>query len=199
MKSIDQLRDLGNAGFIVGPNESEIDFVKRVDTLKNLAQNPHSFLKEGEYQPLICDFQELGANPEWIPQTYSNRRLLPWQGAASWIFTTKQGIHYPMVQLRTGFKKGRFLFYDRDEVLRHEALHAIRLTFNEPRYEEILAYFHSKKRWRRWLGPIFRKPWDALFFTALIFLSLSLQITSLFFSKLSPPSLYKKCNALTFC
>ena len=86
-----------------------------------------------------------------------------------------------MIQLRHGFKKGRYLFCDRDEVLRHEAVHAIRLTFNEPRFEEILAYFHSKKKWRRFLGPLFRTPKEALIFVSLIFLSLVLQTASLFF------------------
>jgi len=176
MITAEKLKELGEAGFIPGPDETNSNFVKRVDILKN-----SNLLKEGEYQPLVCDFQGLGAKPEWIPQTYSNRRLLPWQGAASWIFTTPEGIKFPMIQLRHGFKKGHFLFCDRDEVLRHEAVHAIRLAFNEPRFEEILAYYHSKKKWRRLLGPLFRKPSEALLFVSLIFLSLALQVSSLFF------------------
>ena len=110
MITIDRLKELGEEGLIPGPQESEGDFVKRVDTLKKI----FSSLKEGEYEPLTCDFQGLGAEPRWIPQSYSNRRLLPWQGAAAWIFNTDDGIQFPLVQLRTGFKRGHFLFYSRE-------------------------------------------------------------------------------------
>jgi len=124
-----------------------------------------------------------GVFPKWIPMTYSNRGLLPWQGAALWVFGEK----IPLIQLRKGFKKGRFLFYSRDEVLNHEILHALRVAFNEPRFEEILAYEHSASRWRQFLGPLFRKPSHALFFISLILISLVVQTTSLFF--LSSPFL----------
>lgn len=179
--TVDEHKALGEAGFIPGPDESKSDFVKRLDTLKSLNMNTCLLPKKEEYEPLTCDFHGLGAEPKWIPLVYSNRRLLPWQGAVSWIITTPEGIPFPLVQLRKGFKKGHFLFNDRDEVLRHEAVHAMRLVFNEPRFEEILAYFHSKKKWRRLLGPLFRKPSQAFFFISLIFISLAMQATALFF------------------
>lgn len=181
MISLTELKNLGEEGFIPGPAESEEEFVKRVDILKSLSKNPEKFMEGGEVEPLACNFQSLGAAPKWIPKQYSNRRLLPWQGAVAWTFKTPEGVPFPMIQLRKGFKKGSFLLYDREEVLAHETLHALRLTFEEPRFEEILAYSHAKRRWRRLLGPLFRTPGQALVFISLILLSLGLQFLSLFY------------------
>lgn len=77
----------------------------------------------------------------------------------------------------------------------HESLHAVRIGFNEPRFEEVLAYYYSKSRWRRFFGPLFRKPSHALFFISLIFISLIVQTTSLFFLT-SPLLPYLKIFAL---
>lgn len=178
MISNSENRALGEAGFIPGPSELEKDFIKRIHLLKK--QTP-TLLEERGYELLICNFHDLGAKPNWIPLIYSNRRLLPWQGAASWVITTPEGMVFPLVQLRKGFRKGRFLFNDRDEVLRHEALHAMRVTFNEPRFEEILAYFHAKKKWKQFLGPLFRKPSQVCIFLSLVFLALGVQATALIF------------------
>ena len=181
MIDIKELKALGEAGFIPGPGESEGDFLSRVATLRALSGKPHPFLKEGECDSLVADYPHLGATPDWIPQVYSNRRLLPWQGAIFWVFTTPEGVRFPLVQLRKGFKKGRFLGYDREEVIAHEVSHALRLAFNEPRFEEMLAYFHAKKKWRRFLGPLFARPRHALFFVALIFVCMGMQMALPFF------------------
>jgi len=181
MLTKEELKSLGEEGIIPGPNESEADFVKRVDILRGqkALEIDGKILEEWDPQCRAL----YGVFPKWIPMTYSNRGLLPWQGAALWVFGEK----IPLIQLRKGFKKGRFLFYSRDEVLNHETLHALRVAFNEPRFEEILAYEHSTSRWRRFLGPLFRKPSHALFFISLMLISLVVQMTSLFF--LSSPFL----------
>jgi hypothetical protein len=176
------LKTLGDQGFIAGPDESEEQFVKRLDILKKVKKDPSKFLKGKVFSKWNPDFHnELGAIPKWLPLTYSNHGLLSWQGAALWIFETPDQNKIPMIQLREGFKKGKFLFYSQSEVLLHETLHAIRVAFNEPRFEEVLAYHQSKSKWRRFLGPLFRKPRHAFFFIALIFISLIVQTTSLFF------------------
>ncbi|MCB1107150.1 MAG: hypothetical protein KDK76_03540 [Chlamydiia bacterium] len=164
----DQWKALGEQGLIPGPDETEESFVNRLDITQR-----HQSLEK--WDP---NCQELyGANPTWVSLSYSNKGLLPWQGAALWVFGNK----IPMIQLRKGFRKGRFLFYSRDEVLKHETLHALRVAFDEPRFEEILAYAHASSKWRRLIGPLFRKPSHAIFFIALILSSLILQTTSMLF------------------
>lgn len=176
------LKKLGEQGFVPGPHETEEQFVKRVDILKKVSESPSKFLEGKIFEEWNPDFhKELGAVPKWLPLTYSNQGLPFWQGAALWIFETPNHKKIPIIQLRERFKKGKFLFYSQREVLLHETLHAVRAAFDEPRFEEVLAYYHSRSRRRRFLGPLFRKPSHAFFFIALIFISLTVQTTSLFF------------------
>lgn len=180
--SNEELKKLGKEGIVPGPHESEKQFVKRIDTLKRVNENPSKFLAGKTFEKWDSNFhQELGAAPKWLPLTYSNQGLLLWQGAALWILETQDQKKIPIIQLRKGFRKGKFLFYSQKEVLLHETVHAVRAAFDEPRFEEVLAYYHSRSRWRRFLGPLFRKPSHALFFISLIFISLTVQTTSLFF------------------
>ena len=181
MLTKEELKSLGEEGIIPGPNESEAAFVKRIDILRSQKTQEIDGKILEVWDPQC--WESYGVSPRWIPLTYSNKGLLPWQGAALWMFGEK----VPLIQLRKGFKKGKFLFYSRNEVLNHEILHALRVAFDEPRFEEILAYEHSASRWRRFLGPLFRKPSHAFFFISLILISLVVQTTSLLF--LSSPFL----------
>jgi hypothetical protein len=96
--------------------------------------------------------------PLYICAFYSNRSLTPWQGAASWI----EGRALISIQLRKALQKGSYLgLYSREEILAHEAVHAARSGFNESRFEEFFAYMTSQKKWRRVLGPILHRPWEA--------------------------------------
>lgn len=180
MLSKEVLQKLGKEGFIVGPEESEEAFVKRVDMCRRLAKEPEKWVKEGQIQPWDKEREFLGAKPYWIPWIYSNHKLLPWQGAAMWLFEEEGKAKFPMIQLRKGFQKGKYLFYSKEEVLFHEVLHAIRIGYEEPRFEELLAYFHSQSKIRKFLGPLFRTPAQAMTFLFLVLISLALQILSLF-------------------
>ncbi len=196
MISKEELKKLGEGGMIPGPDESEEEFVKRLDILQKVKESPSMFLKGKTFEKWNPDYQQtLGASPKWLPLTYSNQGLPPWQGAVMWVLEAPNKEKIPMIQLRNGFKKGRFLFYSREEVLMHETLHAMRIGFDQPRFEEVLAYYHSKSRWRRFFGPLFRKPSHAFFFISLILISIGIQMTSFFF--LSSPMLpYLKMFAL---
>jgi len=177
-------RALASEGFIPGPDEQEDDFIRRVNLLKGLNGHEQCFSMRrlgGRVEYLTCPLHAWGITLSWIPLVYSNRKLLPWQGAVSWVTETHEGIPFSFVQLRKGFKRGRMGFNTQEEVLCHEAVHMMRATFNEPRFEEILAYFPSKKRWRSFLGPLFRKPSQAIFFFSLSCISIAAQASSIFF------------------
>jgi hypothetical protein len=153
-----ELFALDKEGFLPGPGESEKDFLSRVEGIrKKFAEGgwipaPHwSWVNESLYEIF-------NVKPLYICAFYSNRSLAPWQAAASWI----EGREVKAIQLREGLRKGRYLgLYRREEILAHEAVHAIRSGFNEDRYEEFFAYMTSEKRWRRVLGPILQRPWEA--------------------------------------
>ncbi|MCB1084657.1 MAG: hypothetical protein KDK60_00990 [Chlamydiia bacterium] len=171
------LKEMAQKGIFAGPAEDERSFVKRIDMTKNLPSHPD--LKQFAFEPwkenLIAP---LGVALNWVPLTYSNKKLLPWQGGALWVFGEEK---LPMVQLRKKLKSGRLLFYSEKEILLHEATHALRARFDEPRFEEILAYFHSSSRFRRFFGPIFRRSREVYIFLSLIFASLLVMSSSAFF------------------
>lgn len=144
-------------GLIPGPDEDEKTFLERVSRLT--AQSPNQEESHAITRHLF------GFSVDWVPVFYSNQKLPFWEGAAIWIGET------PSIQLRENFKKGSYLGYRREEVLAHEAVHAARVAFEEPRFEEILAYQTSKSRLRRWAGPLFRKPWESALFMVLLVLA----------------------------
>jgi len=159
----EELLRLNSQGFIPGPDETEEEFVRRVEVVKN------EFEKGGQIPRAHWDWvrihlkEAFDFEPHCLPVSYSNRSLAPWQGAAAWI----EGGRIVSVQLREGLRKGSYWGYRRSEILAHEAVHAARSAFDAPQFEEFFSYFVSEKWWRRAFGPIVRRPWEVwVFFLA---------------------------------
>ncbi len=175
----EELRALNQRGLIPGPGEKEEAYLERVRALQQLsppaAQMP---LPDEDWKEARARTRELfDFSVDWVPAFYSNADLPFWQGAAVWISG-----YLPVIQLKKGFRTGSYLrWYAREEVLAHEAAHAARSAFHEPRFEEILAYATSKSSWRRWLGPLFRHSWESYLCVFLLLLSLSIQTALLFY------------------
>lgn len=113
----------------------------------------------------------------------SNHKLPFWTGAYTWIIETKQGIKVPIIQLP--LKKRRWTLTSEEEILDHEKIHVQRAAFNEPIFEEIIAYQTSPSKWRRFLGPLFKKQSEAtLFMASLILMPLIPYVPALFFALL---------------
>jgi len=142
--------NLFDLGFIPGPNESQEAFEQRV--------------KESTPQATISVF---GLNPNWIPLIYSNQSLAPWEGGCAWILDGKVAL-----QLRKALEKRETYLgiVSKRELLEHEAVHAMRVAFEEPRFEEVLAYQTAKSRYRRFFGPFFRSPRESLLFLSCMLL-----------------------------
>lgn len=151
-----ELLALNAKGFIPGPNETESDFLARIRATceSREVSIPRAHWEWSKHHlKTLFDFE-----PDSLFAYYSNANLTPWQGAACWI--CEKGI--PRLQLREGFRKGTYLgLYSREETLTHESIHAARAAFDEPENEEFFAYASSEKKWRRVLGPILKKPWEA--------------------------------------
>lgn len=152
----EELYEWNRNGVIPGPGESEEAFAER-------ARETRARFERGEWIPKphwdwvrhhlreLFDFE-----PAYVPVFYSNKGLAVWEGAAAWI----EG-RFCEVQLREGLRKGSYLgLYRREEILGHEAVHAARCAFEE-KSEEFFAYMTSDKKWRKVLGPIFERPWEA--------------------------------------
>lgn len=153
------LVSLNQHGFFPSPNESKelyLDRVKRVKARFEKISDSLIPISHWDWVNLhlkeVFDFQ-----PECLPVFYSNRSLMPWQGAAIWIEESGETV----VQLRKALQTGSFLkLYDREEILAHEAVHAARAGFMEDQWEEFFAFMTSPALWRRVLGPIIRRPWE---------------------------------------
>src|SRR5262245_52150906 len=95
--------------------------------------------------------------PDWIPLFFSNYRLPFWQGGCTWILQrTECDPPFALLQLNKAYKDHDVYlkFYRRDELVTHECAHVGRMAFDEPAFEEIIAYRTSPSPFRRWLGPI---------------------------------------------
>lgn len=167
-------------GLIPGPEENENDFLERANdclTLKDHLEEqlghdvPFAKERPAEHRDLREAFQKTrqcyGIVPEWIPVFYSNAKLSPWHGGCAWIFqVTENSPKAALLQLRRAFRSSkRYLgMYHRDELIAHELSHVGRMAFEEPKFEEFLAYRSSESRFRRWFGPIVQSAWESMSF-----------------------------------
>lgn len=164
----------GKRGWIPGPEESEEAFILRIDKIKKFYAYPPAecelFLTDGDWSaPLECTEVLFGVRPDWIVAHYCNERLPFFQGAATWI-TEKEGVRIPLIQLKKRFSTSQACL--RSEILAHEAIHAVRLQFDELFFEELLAYRTSHNPFRRFFGPLFHRNWEAFLFILLFLLPL---------------------------
>lgn len=153
-------------GLIPGPNETEEEFKTRVEETKRRFEK-ENLIPRGHLEWVQLHLRELfDFQPSFLPISYSNKGLAPWQGAACWV----EGRKVVSIQLREALKKGSYLgIYRREEILAHEAVHAARSAFEERKNEEFFAYMTSEAKWRRVLGPILQRPaecWPFIFLLA---------------------------------
>jgi hypothetical protein len=145
-------------GFIPGPHESEETFLKRVESRPPLLSP--------EWHAVAPQLlSQCGFSIDWVPIVYSSKRLFPWEGAVFWTQESGQ----PLIQLRPTLQTKQLWGNSRAEILVHEAIHAARESFDQPQFEEFLAYAASTVSWKRWLGPLFTRPWEFPLFALSIF------------------------------
>lgn len=146
----EELLDYNKRGLFPSPEESEAAFLERVSRVKK------------EYEAVDIPYYDIA--PDWIPIIYKNKDLAFWEAAATWI--APEGV---TIQIKKNLLSS---LYSEEEILRHELIHAVRATFNEPKFEEFLAYRTSLKKWRQIFGPIFQSHWEAYPFLLLLFVPL---------------------------
>ena len=178
--SDDDLLRYNRMGLIPGPLEEEPEFLKRVDHCLHLKEQMETQLGEDismeieneVSQELIQDAapvmrQLFDIVPHWIPIIFTNHRLAPWHGGCAWIFQfTDESPVAAFFQLRRIFATATdyLWIYNREELITHESAHVGRMVFEEPKYEEVLAYRSSRSKFRRWFGPIVQSSWEAIVF-----------------------------------
>lgn len=179
-ETLQQWHECNAQGLIPGPDETEAAYDKRVafcqDLKQQLIQKVGADLpfevKDAADQHLLEEVfphtQELyGIRPQWVPLFFSNYQLSPWHGGCAWIFQlNEQTPTAAFLQLRAHFRSSPTYLgiYRRQELIAHELAHVGRMLYQEPQFEEILAYQSSASRWRRWLGPIVQSSKESLMF-----------------------------------
>lgn len=176
----ENLHHFHQLGLIPGPSEDEKTFEERAQFCLHLKMMideallpkdrigaPDAILREG-----IADVEkEFGIAPNWVPLFFSNQGLMPWHGGSALIFQLQEnGPLGVIMQLRKAFyTKTRYLgMYNRSELIAHELVHAARMAFDEPKYEELLAYKTSSGGLSKWLGPIIQSAFESRLFIYLL-------------------------------
>ncbi len=185
---------LNQRGFIPGPKETQEDFFKRIELCEKFSKNPDLFSKEFFFSSQnILTWHEwdwprsrvtelFDVTPDWIVAFYSKKDLSFYQGAATWIMERKDKNKFAAVQFQPSLKKGKyFWFYDRDEMLSHEAVHVVRMAFNDAKTEEIFAYLTSSSSFRKIFGPIFQSSTETHLLFFFLLAGLGAQLLCTFF------------------
>lgn len=198
-----ELLRLNQIGLIPGPGEAEEEFRKRVDYCLNLkqelARQAEKIFPESQLEPVeqlknafSITKKLFDIEPSWIPLFYSNHNLAPWHGGCAWIFQMEENSPTSaLLQMRKAFfYKKRYLgIYQKDEVISHELSHVGRMVFQEPEFEEIIAYQTSDSCLRRFLGPIITSARETLVFVSILVVLIILDFFTLSFGR---PDLYEK-------
>lgn len=200
-----KLLTLNQIGLIPGPREEKEAFINRVNYSLNLkehlpeeikAQIPEqSFSHQGEASNVLHQATEnlkkqYDCSPNWVPLFFSNYKLPFWHGGCAWIFQmTEQSPTSALIQLRQTFSHSpKYLgIYDRNELLTHELSHVGRMMFQEPQFEEVLAYRTSNSAFRRWFGPIIQSSVESALFMLFLFV---LIVFDVFLIALNRPDAY---------
>jgi hypothetical protein len=151
----DHLLSLNGRGIFPGPSEHQEKFLRRADAAKNVTAS----------EALTLTKEIFDASPDWVEIRFEAKGLLPWEGAATWIDEDEEGRRLSSIQLKPSLPAR---LYPQAEVITHELVHAMRLMFEEDRFEEILAFRTSKNRFRCYFGPLFTQPRETKGFVLLI-------------------------------
>lgn len=182
--SEEKLLHLNSAGLIPGPGEESDAFSKRVNYSLNLKESlPKELidnLSDEELQKSDVLNQSCASlkkiydcAPDWTPLFFSNYKLPFWQGGCAWIFQIKEdNPTSALIQLRRTFRHSpKYLgIYGREELLTHELAHVGRMMFQEPKFEELLAYQTANSSFRRWLGPLVASSTESALFLLGLFM-----------------------------
>lgn len=192
----EELISLNSQGFIPGESETEEAYIKRVEYCKRLKEELTG-LKEIEAvsssKPLLIEAIKItkplyDIAPFWIPVVFSDEQLAPWHGGCAWIFQMAESSPVgAFMQLKKKFKEKETLYgtYSRDELTAHELSHACRMAFQEPKFEEILAYRSSKSPFRKIFGPLFESSKETMWFAILLIFIFMLDFGLLYFGSLT--------------
>jgi len=160
------------------PGEAEEQFCARAHLLASQSREQQAPQAERQAPQAALVVRKLfDIDPDWVPVTFCNQGLRPWEGGCLWCDEA------PHIQLRKAFLRKERLFglYAVQEVLAHEYVHAVRMPLNSRRFEEFFSYFTASRMrggalsfLRTAFGPLFQQPAEVLLLAIVFFCSLIL-------------------------
>ncbi len=185
--SDEQLLEFNKKGLIPGPSEDCYHFLFRARHCLRFSNDIEAFFhsenkclpfcsndnvpKEKCRKSLTRTQEHYDCSPEWAPTFFSNEGLAYWHGACSQISSLGEDNPLVYIQLRKAFRNSEYYFgiFSREDVLAHEYAHIGRMAFEEPKYEELIAYRCSTSWLRRWLGALVLSPIETWIFVISLF------------------------------
>lgn len=191
----DKFKEYNKQGLIPGPKETEENYLKRSEFC--LAELNHLIARFApkDFKEYDCELKSswlkqaadlnrpYAIAPLWVPLFFSNWKMMPWQGASTWIFQLEENMPTgAMIQLRKSLYKRESLLglYSKEELIAHELCHVARMEFEEPKYEEFLAYRTSKRVFSRYFGPLVQSVSESRWFMILLLMILILEVFYLY-------------------
>ncbi len=182
-------------GLIPGPSESESEYLRRVDYCLQIQDHlnnttgislPCYHAGERSLPEEVCtptkDLYDF--SPKWVPVIYDNHKQSFWHGGCAWIFQCdEESPLSAILQLRRSLSDNESVYglLDKKEIIAHEMCHVGRMAFEEPIFEEVLAYRTSNSGYRRWLGPIVKNSIESGVFVLLLFVIFLADLFFVFF------------------
>lgn len=191
----DKLLEWNKQGLFPGPHETTEELSLRVNYCLQLFEKFPQELDQAMLNKVVnteeCwkitkalyDF-----SLSWVPLIYSNRKLALWHGGCAWIFQQREDTPLgAFFQLRRVFqRKETFLgIYHKNVILAHEAVHAARMAFEEPKFEEFFAYKTSLNRFQKYFGPLAASSKETALFVFILFLLFLFDCMYLWFGRFS--------------
>lgn len=174
-------------GFIPSPTETELELSQRVSFCLSLRNQPlfcDQVNQEAYFtiieQALQCALKLYGIYPDWVPIILCNQGLFFWHSGCATIFYEENTQTYgAFLQLS---KRSLPIPFSPSlmEILSHEYAHIGRMTYQEKKFEELLAY-RSSPNWRRIWSPLFETQSEMLFLSALCLLLIGQNTLALFY------------------
>lgn len=157
---------LHEEGFLPGPKESKEAFFYRVSLLRKIATCPAKYITEKSFRGRV--FTPVDRAYLLVDQC----KHCFFQASSTTIIEVESGVFIPIIKNPSKFSS---LFVNSKEVIAHEQIHAKRAQFDEPKFEEIIAYRSSKSHFRQQISPVISTTkQQGLFFLLVLFMPVSL-------------------------
>lgn len=149
------LKNARLSGFLVQPGESLEAFSIRYKKHQNLNSELLDYFQKEKIQRIEYENKTLRINT-FFYQKIASEELFIWEGGGIWEYEI-QDFNFSVIELNKRWDRLQ------KEIIEHEMIHQLRQGFNQPIFEEYIAYYLSSSKVRAYFGPIFHNSKEPIF------------------------------------